>query len=169
MTLNRLSGEVEFWVKKTTKWLALLGLVPFFLMLVITFLDTVGTKIFLKPVPGAPEIVAALQVLAITSAAAFLHVSGGHTGITFFVDRLGRRVRTGLSIGVDILVLVLFVLLFWKCRDLGLSLKKAGEITSTAHLPLYPLAFFMCFCFALVSLAQAAQIFIKLAKKEGTK
>ncbi len=169
MNLFSLSGEVENWVRRVTGWLALFGLVPLFLMLVITFIDTIGAKIFLKPVPGAPEIVAALQVLAITSAAAFLHVSGGHIGIAFFVERLARRTRTRLSIGIDLLVFILFVLLFWKCWDLGLSLRKAGEITSTAHLPLYPLALFMCFCFALVSLVQLAQIFVKVFKKGKTK
>lgn len=163
--LNNFSGEIEIWINRIMRWLSLAGVVPLFLMLFITFLDTIGTKIFLKPVTGAPEIVAALQVLAITCAAGFLHISGGHTGITFFVERLGRKSKMGLSIGVDILVLVLFFLLFWKCWDLGVSLQKAGEITSTAQIPLYPLAFFMCFCFALVSLAQVAQTFVKLAKK----
>ncbi|MGD8562127.1 MAG: TRAP transporter small permease [Desulfarculaceae bacterium] len=152
-------------IRRLSKWLCIFGQLPLFLMLAITALDVIGAKLFSLPVPGGPEVVASLQVLAIASAAGYLQMRGGHTRIDFFVDKLPSGLKAGVAVFIQFLVLILFAALCRECFLLGDSLKEAGEITSTAHIPLYPLAYFMSFCFLVVSLAALADLLMETARR----
>lgn len=166
MTFQEFSEVMNRRTRRLTHWLAVFGMAPLFLMLAITTVDVIGAKLFSRPVPGGPEVVAVLQVLAITSAAGFLQVLGGHTKIDFFVDRLPARLQAGVAVFIQFLILLLFLAL---CREsflLGESLRLAGEVSSSAYIPLCIPAYFMGFCFIVVNLTLVAELLNLLARRE---
>lgn len=164
MEISSSFNRFEDFVGRLSRWLALMGLIPFFLMLALTFIDVVGAKIFSIPVPGAPEIISLMQVLAASSAIAFLQFSEGHTQIDFFVSKLGKPQQALVNCVISFLLLILFALLSWESFMHGRSLQVAGEISSTARWPLYPFAYFLsfgCLLVCLVALSQYLRWFIR--------
>jgi len=161
---ERLINPIYRQTRWLTRKLAYLGMASFFLMLAITTIDSIGAKLFSRPIPGGPEVVAVLQVLAIASAAGFLQVLGGHTKIDFFVDRLPARPRSLVAVFIQLLILLLFLGL---CREsflLGESLRQAGEVSSSARIPLYLPAYYMGFCFLVVNLALTAELLVLISE-----
>ncbi|HAA34865.1 MAG TPA: hypothetical protein DCD97_06090, partial [Firmicutes bacterium] len=64
----------------------------------------------------------------------------------------------------------LFIVLSWQSFTYGLSLKKAGEISSSAHIPFYPFAFVISLCAAIASLYflnEILQLFMGRGEKNG--
>jgi len=127
-------------------------------MFLANFVDVVGAKLFLWPLPGATEVISFSQVVAIAPAIAFALILGRHIRVEFILDRFPKRVRAVISSISSFLSLVLFVLVGWQSYLYGISLQKAGEIGSTSHLPFYPFAFVIAFCCIPVSLAFLVEV-----------
>lgn len=118
----------------------------------------VGAKIFLRPLRGATELVGFAQTVAIATAMAVGLFTGRHITIEFFVSRLPKRVQVTSNRLVSVLGFAFFVLLAWQSYLYGGSLKRAGEISSTAHIPLYPFAYVVAFSAAVASLFFLAEL-----------
>lgn len=129
-----------------SRYLESIGVIGLLLMFLSNFVDVVGAKLFLRPLPGATEVISFSQVVAIAPAIAFTLMLGRHIRVEFIIDRFPRRLRAAISSLSSFLSLVLFVLLAWQSFVYGQSLQKAGEIGSTSHLPFYPFAYLIAFC-----------------------
>jgi TRAP-type C4-dicarboxylate transport system permease small subunit len=133
--------------------LELIGIVGILLMFLVNFIDVVGAKLFLRPLPGSVEIISFSQIVAIAPAIAFTLILGRHIRVEFIIDRFPKRVRAAISSVSSFLSLILFVLILWQSYLYGVSLQKAGEIGSTSYLPFYPFAYLIAFCSIPVCLA----------------
>lgn len=130
-TLNRLlSGAIES-----------IGVLCLMLIMVITALDVVGAKAFLKPVPGALDIVTLAQAVAISFCSAALLMAGGHVSVEFCVNHLPPPARRWTAVAIDALSLVLCGIIVWRMWVFGTDLRLEGEVSPTARIPLYPVAF----------------------------
>jgi len=125
------------------EWVGVIGIL---LMFLVNFIDVVGAKLFLWPLPGSVEIISFSQIVAIAPAIAFTLILGRHIRVEFIIDRFPKRIRAAISSISSFLSLILFVLILWQSYLYGVSLQKAGEIGSTSYLPFYPFAFLIAFC-----------------------
>jgi len=143
-------------------WIAVGGLL---LMMLITWVDVMGAKLFGWPVPGLTDIVRPLQVIAIASAIAFAQIKGMHVQVLFFVERLPKRVKTIFNGITSLITLGFFILFGWQGYVYGLSLLTAGETTPTLLIPLGPIALWMAFCSVPIFLVFLAQFLSSLAEE----
>ena len=135
---------------RSLEWVGVVGIL---LMFLVNFVDVVGAKLFVWPLPGATEVISFSQIVAIAPAIAFALILGRHIRVEFIIDRFPKRIRAAISSISSFLSLILFVLILWQSYLYGQSLQKAGEIGSTSHLPFYPFAYLIAFCSIPVCLA----------------
>ena len=153
---NRLSGLFG--------WVAILGLL---LVMAITCVDIVGTKLFLAPFPGALDIVILSQAIAIAFAAAITLIEGRHVQVTFFTNMLPRRLQSLVEFIMNLVGLGLFVVVVWQLYELGLYFKKGGEESMEIGIPLYPFAITIavaCIPVCLVYVGKAIRSFSRAEK-----
>lgn len=136
------------------EWIGLLGFLGIF---VTNFIDVVGAKVFLRPLPGATEVIEFCQVVAIAGAMANGLLQGRHIRVEFFLLKLRPGWRSTLAAFSSFLGLGLFALLAWQAFTFGTSLEASGEIGSTSHIPVYPFAYFL----AASSMAMALVFFVE--------
>ena len=132
------------------EWVGVIGILVMFL---VNFIDVVGAKLFVWPLPGSVEIISFSQIVAIAPTIAFTLILGRHIRVEFIIDRFPKRVRATISSISSFLSFILFVLILWQSYLYGVSLQKAGEIGSTSYLPFYPFAYLIAFCCIPVCLA----------------
>lgn len=136
-------------VAETLEWAGFVGLI---LMLIFTIIDVVGSAVFNKPLRGATELVGYMQIIAIAGAMAIGFYANRHIAVDFLVMHLPRPVKNIVYKFVDIVCFTFFIILGWESFKYGLALQKTGELSSTAHLPLYPFAFFIAVAAVIASL-----------------
>jgi TRAP-type C4-dicarboxylate transport system permease small subunit len=146
---------------RNLEWAGVIGIL---LMFLVNFIDVVGAKLFLWPVPGATEVISFSQILAIAPAIAFTLLLNRHIRVEFIIMRLPRRIRESICGFSSLLGLVTFVLILWQSFVYGQSLQKAGEIGSTSHIPFYPFAYFIAFCSIPVCLAFLVEVLKSLTE-----
>lgn len=149
MVLSRLDKFTKSF-SHSLEWVGIIGIL---LMFLVNFIDVVGAKRFLWPLPGSVEIISFSQIVAIAPTIAITLLFGRHIRVEFIIDRFPRRIRAAISSISSFLSLVLFTLIFWQSYLYGVSLQKSGEIGSTSYLPFYPFAYLIAFCSIPVCLA----------------
>jgi TRAP-type C4-dicarboxylate transport system permease small subunit len=123
------------------------------MMFLVNFIDVIGAKFFLWPLPGSVELISFSQIVAVAPAIAFALILGRHIRVEFIIDRFPKRVRAAISSISSFLSMILFVLILWQSYLYGLSLRESGEIGSTSYIPFYPFAYLIAFCCIPVCLA----------------
>ena len=146
MKFGRWLNPVDRVTRGFSRCLEWVGVIGILLMFLVNFIDVVGAKLFLWPLPGSIEIISFSHIVAIAPAIAFALILGRHIRVEFIIDRFPKRVRAAISSISSFLSLILFVLILWQSYLYGQSLQKAGEIGSTSHLPFYPFAYLIAFC-----------------------
>ena len=121
---SRLSGWFE--------WVGVAGLL---LMMLVTIIDIVGTKLFNTPLLGALDWVRIFQSAAIAFACAMALIIGRHVKVEFLVTKLPNRAQAVIESIVFLLGLGLFVLIVWRLTVLGYYMQAGGETSATAHIP----------------------------------
>jgi len=158
--LNRLDKFTTSF-SRSLEWVGVIGLL---LMFLVNFIDVVGAKLFVWPLPGSVEIISFSQIMAIAPAIAFTLILGRHIRVEFIIDRFPKRIRAAISSISSFFSLVLFVLILWQSYLYGESLQKAGEIGSTSHLPFYPFAYLIALCSIPICLVFLKEVLESLAE-----
>jgi len=125
---EKFNGRLSGWFE----WIAIAGLL---LIMVVTCIDVIGTKVFGSPFLGAIDWVRVFQSVAIAFACAATLLIGRHVKVEFFVTRLPKRAQAVIESIVLLLGLGLFVLIVWRLSVLGYSMQAGGEVSATAHIP----------------------------------
>jgi TRAP-type C4-dicarboxylate transport system permease small subunit len=141
-------GTTSF--SRSLEWVGVIGIL---LMFLVNFIDVIGAKFFLWPLPGSVELISFSQIVAVAPAIAFALILGRHIRVEFIIDRFPKRVRAAISSISSFLSMILFVLILWQSYLYGLSLRESGEIGSTSYIPFYPFAYLIAFCCIPVCLA----------------
>jgi TRAP-type C4-dicarboxylate transport system permease small subunit len=115
---------------------AVAGAALAFLML-LTVADVV-LRLFGHPIVGTYELVAVSGAVAIGLALPITSWVRGHIYVDSFVARLPRVPRAVIAVATRLLVLGLFLLIGWNLLKYAGSLRRAGEVTPTLHVPFYP-------------------------------
>ena len=153
MKLGKWLNQLDKFTKGFSRSLEWVGVIGILAMFLVNFIDVIGAKLFLWPLPGAPEVIGFSQILAIAPAIAFTLILGRHIRVEFILDRFPKRFRAAISSLSSFLSLILFVLIIWQSSLYGVSLQKAGEMGSTSYVPFYPFAHVIGLCCIPVCLA----------------
>ena len=159
--LERFANSFSHWLN----WVAGAGLVA---MLGLTVADIVGIKFFRAPIPGAIELVGFLGIVVIAFALAYTQFRHGNIQVEFFVMKLPKRVRAGITAFVSLLGLALFAMLAWQSYDFGRVLQTTGEVYMTQNIPFFPFVDALAFCclpLCLVLLLEFLKSVMKAVKK----
>lgn len=144
------------------------GLAALLLMMVITTLDVLGTKLFLLPVFGALDIMMIAQLVAMTFAVGATLLVGLHVTVEFFVPLLPERIQALVDCIIFFFGFVLFALIVWRLGLYSYDLQIEGEISSTARIPFYPFAYgatLGCIPVCLIYLCYFLQSLLKAVKR----
>jgi TRAP-type C4-dicarboxylate transport system permease small subunit len=133
--------KLEQFNRSLSGWFEWVGLAGLLLLMFITCIDVIGSKIFLKPVFGSIDMVMLSQLVAISFANAFSLLLGKHVTVEFFVPRLPRRAQAVMDSIVFFLGLIFFTLIVWRLCVHGYSFQVGGEVSATARIPLAPFAY----------------------------
>jgi TRAP-type C4-dicarboxylate transport system permease small subunit len=157
-------NQLNKFTRSLSRYFEWIGVIGIILMFLVNFIDVVGAKLFLWPVPGATEVIGFSQIVAIAPAIAFTLLLNRHIRVEFIIMRLPKRIGATISSFSSFLGLVTFVLILWQSFLYGQSLQKAGEIGSTSRIPFYPFAYFIAFCSIPVCLAFLVEVLTSLSE-----
>jgi TRAP-type C4-dicarboxylate transport system permease small subunit len=83
----------------------------------------------------------------------------GHIYVDFLVEKRSDAVRKIFFVSTRILGIAIFALLAWNLFLKAGHLHKSGEVSMTLHIPYYPAAYSLAFCFAAECLVLVADVF----------
>lgn len=134
-------------------------------MVLLTCLDVLGAKLFLRPVPGSLDMMMLAQLVAVTFAAAATLLAGRHVAVEFFVALLPERPQAILALVVELAALALFAVIAWRLFAHALELQTSHEVTPTAAIAIAPFAYAAALAIipvCLVLLQRVLALFVKL-------
>jgi len=154
--------------RKLSMGIEWVGLAAIVLMMLITTIDVLGTKLFLLPVFGSLDIMMLAQLVAMTFTAGATLIIGLHITVEFFVPLLPRRLQDVVDCIIYFLGLALFVLIVWRLFLYSHDMQIQGEVSSTARIPFYPFAYgatVACVPVCLIYLCSFLESFMKALKR----
>jgi TRAP-type C4-dicarboxylate transport system permease small subunit len=152
---------IKRWNDSVCKVVESMGLVAFLFMMLLTTVDVIGAKAFLKPVPGSLDLMMLAQLISMSFALGASFIAHRHVTVEFFVPLLPKALQKISACLVHGLVLALFVLMAWRLFVHGLDFKTYSEVSPTIRIQLYPFVYcaaaaFLPACIAaLLNLIQA--------------
>ena len=147
------------------EWVGLAGLI---LMMIITFVDVIGAKVFQAPLLGAIDLVMISQLMAVSFALAGSVILGRHVEVEFFVPLLPTSLQKIITSIVHFMGLFLFVIICWQLFKYGYFLQSGEEVSPTLRIPLYPFAYgagLACIPVFLIYLNKFIQSIMGIVKK----
>jgi TRAP-type C4-dicarboxylate transport system permease small subunit len=165
---GRLLSTVDKVNRSFITWIEAVGVIGLLTMMVITCLDVLGSKLFLRPVFGSIDIVMLAQIVAVSFGTASALILGRHIQVEFFVILFPKRAQAAVDVFVNVLGLFLFVLILWRLTVYGLYMQTGREVSPTARIPLYPFAYgiaFACIPVCAVFLVELANAVVKVIKR----
>jgi len=106
-------------------------------MMVLTCADVI-LRLFRFPIPGTYEMVGFLGAVFVSFSLAKTSLQQGHIAVDFFVSRFSENIRRKIRSFNAVLCSVLFGFAFWYCLLDAIDSKKAGEVSLTLQMPIYP-------------------------------
>jgi TRAP-type C4-dicarboxylate transport system permease small subunit len=132
--------------RKVSGWMnGLAGIVLFFMMM-LTVTDVV-LRIFGTAILGTYELVAVSGAIVVGFAVPQTSWGRGHVCVDFLVENRSPAVKNTVFIITRIMGIILFSLLSFYLLRKGIHLYKTGEVSLTLHIPYYPAAYGLAFCF----------------------
>jgi TRAP-type C4-dicarboxylate transport system permease small subunit len=127
--------------KKLSNWIEWVGFGALFLMVVLTCVDVIGSKLFLTPVFGALDVMMLAQLIAISCGGAMALIVGRHVSVEFFMPLFPKRIQAITDCIVYLMCLVLFAFVVWRLFVHGYHYQSGGEESMTARIPLSPFVY----------------------------
>lgn len=147
-----------------------IGLAAMIIMVLITTVDVIGAKLFLRPVFGALDAVMVLQLIAISFAATITLISGRHIEVEFFTVLLPETLQAVIDLVIRLVCLALFLLLAWYLFQYAHHLQVRMETTPTARVSLYPFAYgaaIGCIPVCLVYVSTVIKCFLRIVRHDS--
>ncbi len=123
---------------KITRWLAILAAVCIAVMMIINFTDIIGTKFFLRSVPGALDISEELMVLVTLLPLAFIALERGHIRITLLTEHLSPSLRFVLQVIQYAIATLITGFITWRVFVGFQGTVKVMDLKEGIDLPIWP-------------------------------
>jgi TRAP-type C4-dicarboxylate transport system permease small subunit len=121
----------------------------------------------LRPIPGTYDFVSFLCAAAVAFAIPYSTALKGHIQVELFVSRLPGRIQALIEVLTGLFSLFFFALVSWQSFCFAADIKRAGEVSMSAHLPFYPFIFLisvMCGFVCIVLLIEIGRAIAKTVK-----
>jgi len=117
-----------------------LAVISGFLMMCLTAGDALGRYVLDSPIIGAYEITESyLMIMSIFLGACYAYREGAYVRVTFFIDRMPRRVKTVLNYFAQLFICVLSAALFVAAIKMAVNIFLRGEkLYIFKGIPLWP-------------------------------
>jgi TRAP-type C4-dicarboxylate transport system permease small subunit len=125
-------------VTKITRWLAILAAVSIAVLMIVNFTDIIGTKFFLRSVPGALDISEELMVLLTLLPIAFVALERGHIRITLLEGRMPQAVRFVLHIIQYVIATLITGFITWRVFVQFQKTLEVIQLKEGLDLPIWP-------------------------------
>lgn len=159
-------GKFEKFNRRLSGWCEWIGLAALLVMMLVTCIDVVGSKVFRSPLLGAIDFVQLSQIVAISFACGMTMILGRHIQVEFFYNLFPRRAQALIDSVWSALSLGLFIMVIWRLGVLGHSFQTTGEYTATAYIRLYPYAYAAALASIPVCLVLLMEFLKSLTKRE---
>ena len=154
--------------EKISGWMEWIGFAGIVVIILVTTIDVLGSKLFVKPLFGSLDIVMLAQLIAATCTVTAALIAGRHVRVEFFLDIMPKRFRRVVDGIVYFLAFVLFAMIVWRLIIFAHNLQMDGEVSGTARIPLYPfgyIASIACIPVCLVYLSRLIKLFVRSPQK----
>jgi tripartite ATP-independent transporter DctM subunit len=132
------------------KWLNVVAVVVFFLMICMTFVDVLLRYVFNSPLMGIKEYTEVLLVLMFAFAVCYTYNKGGHIRVDLITSRMSGKLACAWDFVTVVMTLGLSILVAWQCVLQSQFFVSAHKIHGTVvHISTIPfqialtLGFFM--------------------------
>lgn len=130
-------NQLIYGVSRALAWL---GATVLTLLAAISVFSIVGRAFAfagLGPVPGDFELVEAGTALAVFCFLPWCHLKRGHATVDLFWSRYPPRLRRGLEVATEALMLVVWLLLVWRMGVSMLDYRANGEVSFILQMPVW--------------------------------
>jgi TRAP-type C4-dicarboxylate transport system permease small subunit len=146
-------------VSKISESLSIVSGVAATFVMLLTVVDVLGRAVS-HPIVGSYEMIALTGAILIGFGMPLTTTSGSHVFMEMLIDRLPKAVATGMNIATRLMCIALFAVAGVNVFRFAGELARAGEVSPTLKIPVYPFTyvfgvccFLQClvFAFAIVS------------------
>jgi TRAP-type C4-dicarboxylate transport system permease small subunit len=123
---------------KITRWLAILAAASIAVMMIINFTDIIGTKFFLRSVPGALDISEELMVFLTLLPIAFIALERGHIRITLLEEHMPSAVRFVLQVVQYVVATLITGFITWRVFVQFQKTIEVLQLKEGLDLPIWP-------------------------------
>jgi len=155
--------KMTYSVSAVLNWVAALSVIS---MTALTCVDVV-LRLFKHPILGSVDMVAFMGAVAAGFAMAQTTVEKGHVAVEFLVQKLSKRTQGIIDSITSILGIFLFGILTRELIIYGNDMYKAGEVSLTRQIPLYPFIYGLALSSFAVCLVLLINFFSAIAKIKG--
>jgi len=132
-------NKFEKFNRQFSGWFQWIGVIGLLVMMFITCIDVLLSKLFTSPIQGAIDIVQFSLVIAIAFALAMTLILGRHIQVDIFISSLSKRTQAVIDGIASLFGFAFFVIVVWQLYGLGHSFQTAGEASmSQLRIPLFP-------------------------------
>ncbi|MEW6664005.1 MAG: TRAP transporter small permease [Thermodesulfobacteriota bacterium] len=142
-------GYMERILNSISRWLNWVACGVLVGMMVLECCDVIGRS-FRRPIVGSYDLVCLLSVVLIAFSLSYTHVQRRHICVDLIVMHLSPLAKAITSCVTTALGIVFFGLLSWQSCVLARRLWVVGEVSSTLHIPLYPLIYLIALAAAIM-------------------
>jgi TRAP-type C4-dicarboxylate transport system permease small subunit len=152
--MNRIAyiGKLERHLKKLSAFCLAMGAIGMFLMIIVIFIDIVGVSTIRRPVYGGGEIVAIIQLLAISLALPTGLFQDIFPSVTLLTDLFGPRMKKFFAVLNSVICMILFFLITGMIFKLAYGYQTSDEVIANINLPFYPFIYIAGFAFVIASI-----------------
>ncbi len=139
-----------------------LAAIVLFLMMMLTVVDVVLRSLG-RPLIGTYEMVAVAGAIVVGFSLAQTSWEKGHIFVDFLIEKRSPAVKNTVFAITRLFGIVIFALLSWNLLLKANHLYRSGEVSMTLHIPYYPAAYGLAFCFLIevfVLIADIVKIFV---------
>ncbi len=163
-----LLGNVQRVFSRINKVSAVIGCIPFNIIMFITLYEVIARYILNDPTIWTLEISQYMMLIAIFLAPSYTLEMGGHIKVDFVVERFSPRKKRMALIASSFLSLIFFTVLAWKSVELAWSTYSLGmRSMSMLAVPLFPVYVFLPIGCVLMLIQGLLQFIQLIERKQG--
>lgn len=144
------------YLERPGKYFNVIASVAVITMMLLSTADVV-LRLFVKPIPGAYELVGFIGTIVVSFALGFTSLEKGHIAVELLYRKLPQRTQLAIETFTNTVSFLFFGLITYQAFIYALDMRKSGEVSPTLQLPIYPFIFGMSFGFGLLCLILIAE------------